>query len=116
MCVYTYANVARISFKMSAHYTHQARAGARSRYLLTYLPTRWFWDPQAGGSHIASEHPLWVSGYVSVPPIPAGWADWAYWQYTDKATDCGPSGSAVDCSIFHGSLDDLHKSAGLVVR
>jgi len=74
----------------------------------------WFWNSQAGGSSIASEHPLWVSGYVSAPPMPKGWAGWTYWQYTDKATDCGPSGSAVDCSVFHGSLDQLHARAGLL--
>ena len=72
----------------------------------------WFWNPQASGSSIASHHPLWVSGYTSKPPMPAGWSSWTYWQYTDKAKDCVPSKS-VDCSVFHGSLQELHALAGL---
>lgn len=32
----------------------------------------WFWDPDAGGSSIVSDHPLWVSGYTSTPPMPKG--------------------------------------------
>lgn len=76
------------------------------------MPGKWFWDPQVGGSSVASQHPLWVSGYTSTPPMPSGWSSWTYWQYTDKAADCVPSKS-VDCSVFNGSLEELHAVAGL---
>ena len=72
----------------------------------------WFWNSKVGDSK-ASSHPLWVSGYTSAPPMPNDWSRWTYWQYTDKASDCGPAG-AVDCSVFHGSLEDLHALAGVV--
>jgi lysozyme len=39
----------------------------------------WFWDPQVGGASMG-EHPLWVSGYTSSPPMPQGWDAWTFWQ------------------------------------
>jgi len=58
----------------------------------------WFWNPQAGGSSLLSEHPLWVSGYTSTPPMPKGWSTWAFWQYTDKRVIPGIAGNC-DCSV-----------------
>eukprot|EP00051_Salpingoeca_urceolata_P027099 m.480036 g.480036 ORF g.480036 m.480036 type:complete len:238 (-) comp21674_c0_seq1:203-916(-) len=58
----------------------------------------WFWDPKAGGSSVASAHPLWVSGYTSSPPMPKGWSSWTYWQYTDKGSVPGVDGGC-DVSV-----------------
>ena len=66
------------------------------------LTSRCCRNPQTGGSGVCSDHPLWVSGYTSSPPMPGGWTDWTFWQYTDKASIPGISGG-VDCSYFHGS-------------
>jgi len=86
-------------------------SGLPSSRVLVYTGA-WFWDPKVGATSVAGKHPLWVSGYVSAPPMPTTWAQWTYWQYTDKATDCGiPSGA--DCSVFHGTAMQLHGLAGL---
>ena len=45
--------------------------------------------------------------------MPKGWADWTYWQYTDKANDCAPK-MKTDCSVYRGTLEELHSMAGLV--
>ena len=55
---------------------------------------------------MCSDHPLWVSGYVSSPPMPGGWSDWTFWQFTDKASISGITGG-VDCSYFHGGAQEL---------
>eukprot|EP00966_Prymnesium_polylepis_P222270 5142479-Prymnesium_polylepis.2 len=89
-----------------------AVSGLPSSRVLVYTGA-WFWNPQAGGSSVAARHPLWVSGYTpGAPPMPKGWSSWTYWQYTDAASDCGPS-SKVDCSVLHGSVEELHRMAGL---
>ncbi len=55
---------------------------------------------------MCSDHPLWVSGYVSSPPMPGGWSDWTFWQFTDNASISGITGG-VDCSYFHGGAQEL---------
>ena len=88
-----------------------AKSGLPASRVLVYTGA-WFWNPKAGGASMGS-HPLWVSGYTTSPPIPNGWSDWTYWQYTDKASKCVP-GKAVDCSVYHGTLEELHTAAGLI--
>mmetsp|Transcript_33849 Transcript_33849/g.66589 ORF Transcript_33849/g.66589 Transcript_33849/m.66589 type:complete len:236 (+) Transcript_33849:34-741(+) len=72
----------------------------------------WFWNPQAGGSGIVGNHPLWVSGYTSAPPMPKGWSKWTMWQYTDKATISGVA-NPCDASRFNGDQASLEKLVGL---
>jgi GH25 family lysozyme M1 (1,4-beta-N-acetylmuramidase) len=72
----------------------------------------WFWDPHVGQTWSPHVHPLWVSGYARAPPMPKDWRYWTFWQYTDSATDCGPH-QAVDCSVFNGTLAEMHALAGL---
>lgn len=72
----------------------------------------WFWNPQAGGSSSVGDHPLWVSGYTSSPPMPSGWADWTMWQYTSKESAFGISGG-VDASYYQGTQSELEALVGL---
>jgi lysozyme len=73
----------------------------------------WFWDPQAGGASMG-EHPLWVSGYTTEPPMPKGWDKWTFWQFTDKLPVPGVPGSGTsDYSVFAGDEAALEVFAGL---
>lgn len=66
----------------------------------------WFWSPQAGGSSIVADHPLWASAYSSSEPSVAGWDKWTMWQYTDAEKISGISGG-VDASRFGGTQAEL---------
>jgi GH25 family lysozyme M1 (1,4-beta-N-acetylmuramidase) len=47
--------------------------------------------------------------------MPKGWNTWAYWQFTDAEAISGISGKC-DCSVSHGTEEDLFRMAGLTVE
>ena len=76
-----------------------AATGVHKSQIFIYTGS-WFWDSQAGGSDIVSDHPLWISSYTSSEPKAAqGWSEWKLWQFTDRASIPGINGG-VDCSKF----------------
>lgn len=72
----------------------------------------WFWNPQAGGSSVVGDHPLWVSGYTTSPPMPSGWSHWTMWQYSSTETKYGIN-SGCDSSYYQGSQTELEALVGL---
>mmetsp|Transcript_1362 Transcript_1362/g.3997 ORF Transcript_1362/g.3997 Transcript_1362/m.3997 type:complete len:157 (+) Transcript_1362:300-770(+) len=88
-----------------------SKSGLPASRVLVYTGA-WFWNPQAGGSASVGDHPLWVSGYTTSPPVPKGWTTWTFWQYTDKQTVPGVS-SGCDASRFNGDMAALNKLAGI---
>jgi len=86
------------------------RTGLPASRVVVYTGA-WFWNPQAGGSDVLANHPLWVSGYVQSPPMPRGWSTYTFWQFTDKHNF--PGISPCDASYFRGQEQQLRAMAGL---
>jgi GH25 family lysozyme M1 (1,4-beta-N-acetylmuramidase) len=89
----------------------RSRSGLPTSRVFVYTGA-WFWNPQAGGSSVVGDHPLWVSGYTTSPPMPSGWSQWTMWQYTDKETAFGIN-SGCDSSYYQGTQAELEALVGL---
>ncbi|MGC6418672.1 MAG: GH25 family lysozyme, partial [Bradymonadia bacterium] len=71
------------------------------------------WDPLVGSEDYGA-YPLWVAHYgTECPDIPRGWETWTFHQYTETGRAAGVDGP-VDRNRFNGTLDDLHRLAGVL--
>jgi len=53
-----------------------------------------YWNANVGGSSpLTSDYPVWVSGFTSSPPVPAGWNTWTYWQWNGASKVQGITGT-----------------------
>lgn len=104
---HTPASVAKWANDFVTAVTSMSRLNPKRVWVYT---GKWFWDPQAGGGASLPNsffaHPLWVSGYVSKPPMPKGWSTYTMWQYTDKKQTPGIT-TAHDASVFKGTQAQL---------
>lgn len=87
-------------------------------YSRAYFLQDYFSEVGGGPPMWARDYPLWLAQYPNVyvegsqPFLPRGWFQWTFWQYSQTGRVNGIN-AKVDLNVFHGSLDELYRFAGV---